>query len=79
MNRREGLNAAWATAAGLGLSSLLGACGFRLRGEQAFAFDTISVLAAQNGPVAADLRGRRTRWARPRLEARSGVVKEHAP
>ncbi len=56
MNRRDSLGAGWALAAGLGLASLLGACGFKLRGEQIFAFDTISVQAVQNGPVAADLR-----------------------
>ena len=31
-------------------------CGFKLRGEQNFGFETISVLAPQGGAVAADLR-----------------------
>jgi LPS-assembly lipoprotein len=36
--------------------SLLAGCGFKLRGEQNFSFETISVVAAQGGPVAVDLR-----------------------
>ncbi len=39
-----------------GLALLLSSCGFKLRGEQNYAFDTITVLAAQAGAVAADLR-----------------------
>jgi LPS-assembly lipoprotein len=42
-------------AAMAALSALSG-CGFKLRGEQAFGFETISVLAPQAGPVAAALR-----------------------
>ena len=45
-----------ARSAALGVSGLLGACGFKLRGAQTFAFDNIAVVAAQNGPVAAELR-----------------------
>jgi LPS-assembly lipoprotein len=34
----------------------LAGCGFQLRGEQSFVFETISVQAPQNGAVAQDLR-----------------------
>lgn len=37
-------------------SVLLSGCGFKLRGEQNFAFDTIAVNSPQNGPVALELR-----------------------
>lgn len=47
-----------AAAFWLVLTSLVGlsGCGFKLRGEQIFAFETISVAAPQNGAVAAELR-----------------------
>ena len=35
---------------------LLAGCGFKLRGEQNFSFETISVVAPQGGAVAVDLR-----------------------
>ncbi len=52
----------------LALSLLQTGCGFKLRGEQNFAFDSIAVAAAQNGPVAQELRrvlGNRLREATP--------------
>ena len=39
-----------------GVALLLSGCGFKLRGEQNYAFDTITVLAPQAGAVAAELR-----------------------
>ncbi|MFM6992413.1 MAG: LPS assembly lipoprotein LptE [Rhodoferax sp.] len=36
--------------------SALSGCGFKLRGERNYVFDTISVVAPQAGPVAAELR-----------------------
>ncbi len=49
-----------------GLALLLSGCGFKLRGEQNYAFDSITVLASQGGSVAAELRralGERVREA----------------
>ncbi len=43
-------------AALLAGSVLLAGCGFKLRGEQNFAFESIAVNAPQNGPVAIELR-----------------------
>ena len=43
-------------AALLAVSVLLAGCGFKLRGEQNFAFESITVNAPQNGPVAVELR-----------------------
>ena len=43
-------------AALLAVSVLLAGCGFKLRGEQNFAFESITVNAPQNGPVALELR-----------------------
>ncbi len=40
----------------LAVSVLLAGCGFKLRGEQNFAFESISVNAPQAGPVANELR-----------------------
>jgi LPS-assembly lipoprotein len=51
MNRRH-----FATLAGLGALSALSACGFKLRGERNYVFETIAVVAPQSGPVAAELR-----------------------
>jgi LPS-assembly lipoprotein len=56
MNRRVWLGQCRTGLATTGLAALLAGCGFKLRGAQNFAFDTISVVAAQNGPVAAELR-----------------------
>lgn len=47
---------------------LAGGCGFKLRGQQTFGFESIAVNAAQNGPVATELRrqlGARLRDAAP--------------
>ena len=52
MNRRLVLKGGLA----LGSALLLAACGFKLRGAVTFAFDTIAVIASQNGAVAAELR-----------------------
>lgn len=52
MNRRLALKGGLA----LGSALLLAACGFKLRGAVIFAFDTIAVVASQNGAVAAELR-----------------------
>ena len=38
------------------LALAIAGCGFKLRGEQNFSFETISVAAPQGGPVATDLR-----------------------
>ena len=49
-------------------SLLLTGCGFKLRGEQNFAFDSIAVTASQNGPVGQELRralGNRLRETTP--------------
>jgi LPS-assembly lipoprotein len=51
MNRRH-----FATFAGLGGLSALSGCGFGLRGERTYTFETIAVSAPQGGPVAAELR-----------------------
>ncbi len=51
MNRRH-----FAAFAGLGGLSALPGCGFKLRGERTYAFETIAVSAPQGGPVAAELR-----------------------
>ncbi len=40
----------------LGALLALSGCGFKLRGERNYVFDTIAVAAPQNGPVAAELR-----------------------
>ncbi len=40
----------------LAIALMLTACGYKLRGAPSFAFDTITVAAAQGGPVAAELR-----------------------
>jgi LPS-assembly lipoprotein len=56
MNRRAWLGQCRTGLAMTGLAALMAACGFKLRGAQSFAFDTISVVAAQNGPVASELR-----------------------
>ena len=52
---RVGAAVAWWVAA-VGVGASLTGCGFKLRGEQTFAFETISVGAPQNGAVAAELR-----------------------
>ena len=52
MNRDQFLRVA-STLAG---AAVLQACGFKLRGSQAFAFDTISVQASPVGAVTAELR-----------------------
>jgi LPS-assembly lipoprotein len=52
MNRRQVLVLGFA-ASGL---TLLQACGFKLRGTQTFAFDTIAVNPSSGGAVAAELR-----------------------
>lgn len=51
----------------------LSGCGFKLRGEQTFAFETIAVLAPQNGAVANELRRGLTKQLRePSREPSSG-------
>ena len=52
MTRRSLLTLGLALAGAGGLA----ACGFKLRGTQTFAFDSVAVAAPQNGPVAAELR-----------------------
>ena len=52
MNRRFFSEAGGA----LGAAALLQACGFKLRGTQTFAFDTIAVEASPAGAVTSDLR-----------------------
>jgi LPS-assembly lipoprotein len=52
MNRQQFLAAAFA----IGGTTLLQACGFKLRGTQTFAFDTIAVEANPVGAVTTDLR-----------------------
>ena len=51
MNRRLVLMGSLALGGGM-----LQGCGFKLRGAVTYAFDTIAVLASQNGAVAAELR-----------------------
>ena len=54
--------------AALAATLLVSGCGFKLRAQQNFAFDSIVINAAQNGPVALELRrvlGARVREATP--------------
>ena len=46
----------WLAAVLSALLVLLAGCGFKLRGAQNFAFESIAVNAPQNGPVAVELR-----------------------
>jgi LPS-assembly lipoprotein len=75
LGRRAWLQSGARAGAGLALTSLLAACGFKLRGEQTFVFDTLAVNPATGGQVAAELRrtlGRRL-WTPPAAGASTAV------
>ncbi len=66
----------FAIGSGAWVGLQLAGCGFKLRGEQSFSFETISVVAPQAGPVAIDLR--RALGARLReVPAGQGAVPKH--
>jgi len=62
----------------LGSAALLSACGFKLRGDERFAFQTIAVTPAPGGALAADLRGAFAYAlpAQPAADPQSAVVLE---
>ncbi|MEN9538440.1 MAG: hypothetical protein RLZZ126_675 [Pseudomonadota bacterium] len=55
---------------------VLGGCGFQLRGEQKYNFDSIHVNAPQNGPVAQDLRRMLGERVREPAQVRLDILNE---
>lgn len=58
----------------LGLVALLTGCGFRLRGEQTFAFATVAVTPEKGGAVAAELARNLGDKVRPLVPAAGGAL-----